>query len=99
MTNVRATIGRTTPTTRSDKGPDFELRSTLRTDIKLVRDLGLFDYLSRRLAICGTPADCPPQTLAAKQAGAERLMLSVSLAADPVQAVHYSANTSAAHLK
>lgn len=87
MTNVRATIGRTTPTTRSDKGPDFELRSTLRTDIKLVRDLGLFDYLSRRLAICGTPADCPPQTLAAKQAGAERLMLSVSLAADPVQAV------------
>jgi 5,10-methylenetetrahydromethanopterin reductase len=56
-------------------------------DIKLVRELGLLDYLSRRLAICGTPADCLAQTLAAKQAGAERLMLTVSLAADPVQTV------------
>lgn len=56
-------------------------------DIKLVRELGLFDYLSRRLSICGTPADCLAQARAAKAAGAERLMLTVSLAADPVRTV------------
>lgn len=72
--------------------PLLELRRRYSTrpgeaDIKLVRELGLFDYLSRRLAICGTPADCLAQTLAAKQAGAKRLMLTVSLAADPVKTV------------
>jgi alkanesulfonate monooxygenase SsuD/methylene tetrahydromethanopterin reductase-like flavin-dependent oxidoreductase (luciferase family) len=56
-------------------------------DIKLVRDLGLFDYLSRRLSICGNPDDCLEQALAAKAAGAQRLMLTVSLAADPVRTV------------
>jgi 5,10-methylenetetrahydromethanopterin reductase len=56
-------------------------------DIRLVRELGLFDYLSRRLAICGTIDDCLKQAHAAKAAGAERLMLTVSLAADPVRRV------------
>ena len=56
-------------------------------DIKLVQELGLFDYLSRRLSICGNPDDCLAQALAAKAAGAERLMLTISLAADPVRTV------------
>jgi len=56
-------------------------------DIKLVQELGLFDYLSRRLSICGDPGDCLAQALAAKAAGAERLMLTVSLASDPVRTV------------
>ena len=56
-------------------------------DIKLVRELGLFDYLSRRLSICGTPAECLAQAKAARDAGATRLMLTISLAADPVQTV------------
>jgi hypothetical protein len=56
-------------------------------DIKLIQELGLFDYLSRRLAICGNPRDCLAQALAAKSAGAERLMLTVSLASDPVRTV------------
>ena len=56
-------------------------------DIKLVQELGLFDYLSRRLSICGDPQDCLHQALAAKSAGARRLMLTVSLASDPVRTV------------
>ncbi len=56
-------------------------------DIKLVRELGLFDYLSRRLAVCGTPDECLEQLLAAKAAGAKRLMFTVSLAADPAMTV------------
>jgi hypothetical protein len=56
-------------------------------DIKLVQELGLFDYLSRRLSICGNPQDCLAQTLAAKAGGAVRLMLTVSLASDPVRTV------------
>jgi 5,10-methylenetetrahydromethanopterin reductase len=56
-------------------------------DIKLVEELGLFDYLSRRLSICGNPQDCLEQALAAKAAGAKRLMLTVSLASDPVRTV------------
>ena len=72
--------------------PLLELRRRYSTrpgdaDIKLVKELGLFDYLSRRLSICGTPADCVAQALAAKEAGAKRLMLTVSLAADPVKTV------------
>jgi 5,10-methylenetetrahydromethanopterin reductase len=72
--------------------PLLELRRRYSTrpgeaDIKLVKELGLFDYLSRRLAICGTPADCLAQTLAAKKAGAKNLMFTVSLAADPVKTV------------
>jgi len=56
-------------------------------DIALVQELGLFDYLSRRLSICGNPDDCLEQALAAKAAGAKRLMLTVSLASDPVRTV------------
>ena len=72
--------------------PLLELRRRYSTrpgdaDIRLVQELGLFDYLSRRLAICGNPDDCLEQALAAKAAGAERLMLTVSLASDPVRTV------------
>jgi 5,10-methylenetetrahydromethanopterin reductase len=72
--------------------PLLELRRRYSTrpgeaDIKLVQELGLFDYLSRRLAICGNPEDCLAQALSAKAAGAKRLMLTVSLASDPVRTV------------
>ena len=56
-------------------------------DVKLVADLGLFDYLAQRLSICGTPAECLAQARAAKAAGADRLMLTVSLASDPVRTI------------
>ena len=74
------------------RAPLLELRRRYSTrpgaaDIKLVDELGLFDYLSRRLSICGNPQDCLDQTLAAKAAGAKRLMLTVSLASDPVRTV------------
>jgi 5,10-methylenetetrahydromethanopterin reductase len=74
------------------RAPLLELRRRYSTrpgdaDIRLVRELGLFDYLSRRLAICGTPQECLAQARAAKNAGARRLMLTVSLAADPVRTV------------
>jgi 5,10-methylenetetrahydromethanopterin reductase len=72
--------------------PVLELRRRYSTrpgeaDIKLVQELGLFDYLSRRLSICGNPQDCLAQALVAKSAGAKRLMLTVSLASDPVRTV------------
>jgi 5,10-methylenetetrahydromethanopterin reductase len=72
--------------------PLLELRRRYSTrpgdaDIKLVRELSLFDYLSERLAICGTPEQCLKQALAARDAGAKRLMLTVSLASDPVRTV------------
>jgi 5,10-methylenetetrahydromethanopterin reductase len=72
--------------------PLLELRRRYSTrpgdaDIRLVRELGLFDYLSGRLAICGTPEECLKQARAAKEAGAKRLMLTVSLASDPVRTV------------
>ena len=74
------------------RAPLLELRRRYSTrpgdaDIRLVRELGLFDYLSRRLAICGTPDECLTQARAAQAAGAQRLMLTVSLAADPVRTV------------
>jgi len=56
-------------------------------DPALVKRLGLFDYLRRRLAVAGTPDDCVRQVRAALAAGATRLMFSVSLAADPVRTV------------
>jgi 5,10-methylenetetrahydromethanopterin reductase len=56
-------------------------------DAALVDELGLFDYLARRFAIHGTPADCRAQTLAAQAAGLRQVMFSVSLAADPVATV------------
>jgi alkanesulfonate monooxygenase SsuD/methylene tetrahydromethanopterin reductase-like flavin-dependent oxidoreductase (luciferase family) len=56
-------------------------------DASLVRRLGLFDYLRERLAVAGTPEDCVTQARAAVAAGANRLMFTVSLAADPVRTV------------
>ena len=69
-----------------------ELRATYTThraemDAGLVRRLGLFDYLRRRLAITGTPDDCVEQARAAIAAGATRVMFTVSLASDPVRTV------------
>jgi alkanesulfonate monooxygenase SsuD/methylene tetrahydromethanopterin reductase-like flavin-dependent oxidoreductase (luciferase family) len=73
-------------------GPLQELRRRYSTrpgdaDARMVEELGLFDYLSQRLSIWGSPEDCLAQALAAKAAGARRLMFTVSLAADPVQTV------------
>jgi 5,10-methylenetetrahydromethanopterin reductase len=56
-------------------------------DAALVAELGLFDFLARRLAVCGTPDECLAQVRAAQAAGARRLMFSVSLAVDPVRTV------------
>jgi 5,10-methylenetetrahydromethanopterin reductase len=72
--------------------PLLELRRRYSTrpgdaDAALVAELGLFDYLSRRLAVCGTPEECLAQVRAAHAAGARRLMFSVSLAVDPVRTV------------
>ena len=74
------------------RAPLLELHARYSTrpgdaDIKLVQELGLFDYLARRLSICGNPEDCLAQARVAKAAGAERLMLTVSLASDPVRTV------------
>jgi 5,10-methylenetetrahydromethanopterin reductase len=73
-------------------GPLFELRRRYSTrpgaaDATLVAELGLFEYLAGRLAVCGTPAECLAQVRAARDAGVRRLMFSVSLAADPVRTV------------
>jgi alkanesulfonate monooxygenase SsuD/methylene tetrahydromethanopterin reductase-like flavin-dependent oxidoreductase (luciferase family) len=56
-------------------------------DAALVDELGLFDYLSRRFAIYGTPAQCRDQILAARVAGVECIMFTVSLASDPFSTV------------
>jgi alkanesulfonate monooxygenase SsuD/methylene tetrahydromethanopterin reductase-like flavin-dependent oxidoreductase (luciferase family) len=69
-----------------------EMRATYTTrraemDPTLLRRLGLFDYLRRRLAIAGTPDDCIEQVRAARAAGVENLMFTVSLAADPERTV------------
>jgi 5,10-methylenetetrahydromethanopterin reductase len=74
------------------RAPLLELRRRYSTrpgeaDAALVAELGLFDYLSRRLAICGTPEECLAQVRAARAAGVSRLMFSVSLAVDPVRTV------------
>jgi 5,10-methylenetetrahydromethanopterin reductase len=63
------------------------------TDAALVAELGLFDYLSRRLAVCGTPDECLAQVRAAQAAGVRRLMFSVSLAVDPVRTVRLFGET------
>jgi alkanesulfonate monooxygenase SsuD/methylene tetrahydromethanopterin reductase-like flavin-dependent oxidoreductase (luciferase family) len=74
------------------RAPLLELRRRYSTrpgdaDAALVAELGLFEYLSRRLAICGTPEECLAQVRAARAAGVGRLMFSVSLAVDPVRTV------------
>jgi len=72
--------------------PMRELRRTYTTrraqmDPALTRRLGVFEYLRTRLAIAGTPDDCAGQVRAAVDAGARRLMFTVSLASDPVRTV------------
>ncbi len=74
------------------RAPLQELRRRYSTrpgdaDAVLVAELGLFDYLSRRLAVCGTPDECLAQVRAAQAAGVRRLMFTVSLATDPVRTV------------
>ncbi len=74
------------------RAPLLELRRRYSTrpgeaDAALVAELGLFDYLSRRLAVCGSPDACLAQVREAQAAGVRRLMLSVSLAVDPVRTV------------
>jgi 5,10-methylenetetrahydromethanopterin reductase len=56
-------------------------------DARLVEELGLFDYLSQRFAIYGTPEACAAQLARAEAAGLRRVMFSVSVAADPLRAV------------
>jgi hypothetical protein len=57
-----------------------------------MQELGLFDYLSRRLAICGNPQDCLAQALP-PSAAVRKLMLTVSLASDPSAPSNCSAST------
>ncbi len=56
-------------------------------DARLVDELGLFDYLSRRFAIYGTPEECAAQLARAAAAGLRRVMFTVSVAADPLRTV------------
>ncbi|MBV9858798.1 MAG: LLM class flavin-dependent oxidoreductase [Alphaproteobacteria bacterium] len=56
-------------------------------DAALVAELGLFDYLSERFAIWGTPEQCRDQLLRAKAAGLKRVMFTVSIGSDPVGTV------------
>ena len=56
-------------------------------DAALVAELGLFDYLSRRLAVCGTPEECLAQVRAARAAGARRPAPPAVSLVDPVRTV------------
>ncbi len=56
-------------------------------DARLLDEFGLFDYLAGRFAVWGTPADCLDQLEAARAAGLERVMFTVSLASDPARTV------------
>jgi alkanesulfonate monooxygenase SsuD/methylene tetrahydromethanopterin reductase-like flavin-dependent oxidoreductase (luciferase family) len=56
-------------------------------DAALVDELGLFEYLARRFAVYGTPAECRTQMAAAQAAGLRQVMFTVSLATDPVATV------------
>ncbi len=56
-------------------------------NIQIVKELGLFDYLSKRIGVCGTPDECFEQMMAAKKAGIKRIMFSVSVANNPADAV------------
>lgn len=73
-------------------GPMQELRQRYSTrpgaaDAALVDELGLFDYLSRRFAVWGTPQACRARLEEAQRAGLRRVMFTVSLAADPAATV------------
>ena len=72
--------------------PLYELRRRYSTrpgdaDARMIDEFGLFEYLAGRLSVWGNPDDCLRQSLAAKAAGARKLMFTVSLAADPVRTV------------
>ncbi|MEC7490654.1 MAG: LLM class flavin-dependent oxidoreductase [Pseudomonadota bacterium] len=72
--------------------PIMELRKRYSTrpgaaDAALVHELGLFDYLAGRFAICGTPDQCLEQILDAHMAGLRRVMFTVSVASDPAKTV------------
>ncbi len=56
-------------------------------DARLLDELGLFDYFAGRFAVWGTPADCLDQLEAARAAGLERVMFTVSIASDPARTV------------
>ncbi|HEY0816330.1 MAG TPA: LLM class flavin-dependent oxidoreductase [Pseudonocardia sp.] len=56
-------------------------------DTDLVARLGLSDYLTRRVAICGDPDECLTQLRAASQAGAKAVMFSVAQSSDPLKTV------------
>ena len=56
-------------------------------DARLVEELGLFPYLSRRFAICGTPEECATQLARAEAAGLKRVMFSVGVATHSLRAV------------
>ena len=78
------------PPERSEAVKELRAKYSTRpgqADADLVERLGLFDYLSRRHAICGTPEECLTQLAAARAASVQRLMLSVSLATDPARPV------------
>ena len=56
-------------------------------DARLLDKLGLFDYLAGRFAVWGTPRQCLDQLEAARAAGLERVMFTVSVASDPARTV------------
>ncbi len=56
-------------------------------DARLVDELGLFDYLSGRFAVYGTPDRCLARLRAARAAGLRRVMFTVSVASDPAGTV------------
>lgn len=56
-------------------------------DAALVDRLGLFDYLTERFAIYGTPEQCAEQLARARDAGLKRVMFTVSVASDPARTV------------
>ena len=72
--------------------PLLELRRLYSTrpgdaDAELVSRLGLFDYLTERFAIYGTPDQCLDQLERARDAGLKRVMFTVSVASDPAGTV------------
>ncbi len=73
-------------------GPLLELRKLYSTrpgdaDAELVTRLGLFDYLTERFAIYGTPEQCLEQLERARDAGLKRVIFTVSVASDPAGTV------------
>lgn len=90
LVGKRDPVSRGVPPELSDAVRELVSRYSTRpsqADSDLVRELGLFDYLSQRLAVCGSPDDCLAQIRAAADAGAERLMFSVGKASDPIRTI------------